>query len=184
VLDLGLHLRRLMAQQDLTLRDVVQRTGLNPRTVQRILAGRSSRPHARTLHRLARGLGVGAETFFRDGGTPSARSFDLQTNPAVSQLLASQPELFAHWQAEDFDELYSHFGTGGGLTRDGALRVAQQICRRQQVQAQVAVILQTDQAELLAALVEVLYRRALVEPADPDVQPAADPSQREPARSA
>lgn len=176
--DYGRHLRRLMAQQNLTLRDVVQRTGLNQRTVKRILAGRSERPHARTLHRLARGLGVGAEEFFRgSGGT--LRSFDAQTNPAVRELLDAQPELFAHWQDEDFDELYSHFGTGGALTRDGALRVVQQIHRRQQVQAQVAVILQTDQADLLAELVDLLYRRAVVEPEDAALQPPPAPVPQE-----
>jgi transcriptional regulator with XRE-family HTH domain len=165
-----------MAQHNLTLRDVVQRTGLNQRTVKRILAGRSARPHARTLHRLARGLGVGAEEFFRGS---SSRSFDAQTNPAVRELLDAQPELFAHWQDEDFDELYSHFGTGGALTRDGVLRVVQQIHRRQQVQAKVAVILQTDQADLLAELVDLLYRRAVVEPDDVALQPCVVPDEPE-----
>ena len=52
-----------MARLNLTMDQVVDSTGLNERTVKELLRGRS-KPHARTLHRLAAGLGVNADEFF------------------------------------------------------------------------------------------------------------------------
>lgn len=52
-----------MARLNLTMDQVITSTGLNERTVKELLRGRS-KPHARTLHRLATGLGVSADEFF------------------------------------------------------------------------------------------------------------------------
>jgi transcriptional regulator with XRE-family HTH domain len=57
------NLRQLMSQQGLTIEAVVRRSGLNHRTIRRILKG-DSKPHAMTLFRLARGLGIGANELF------------------------------------------------------------------------------------------------------------------------
>ncbi len=63
--DHAANLRRLMARSGLTLQDVAERTGLHERTLKGILAG-TNKPHARTLHRLAEGLGVNADELFQD----------------------------------------------------------------------------------------------------------------------
>jgi len=52
-----------MARLNLTMDQVIVSTGVNERTVKEILRGRT-KPHARTLHRLAEGLGVSADEFF------------------------------------------------------------------------------------------------------------------------
>ena len=57
-------LRRLMAERGLTIRQVIDATGLHERTVKSVLRG-GSKPHARTLHQLAVGLGFDAREFFR-----------------------------------------------------------------------------------------------------------------------
>ena len=46
-----------MVRQGLTLLEVVDATGLDERTIRSILRG-TTRPHARTLHKLASGLGI------------------------------------------------------------------------------------------------------------------------------
>jgi transcriptional regulator with XRE-family HTH domain len=162
ITDLGDNLRRLMARLDLTIDEVVERAGLDLRTVQGILLGRNPRPHARTLHRLAAGLGVPADELFQTPSRLAHRRFDRLTNPRVEEALTAEPALFADWTDADFNELYSRFGTGGGLTMDGALEAARQMNRNRQVHEQVAVVLESGEAELLRELVEVLHRRVLV----------------------
>lgn len=56
-------LRRLMAQRNLTLRDVVRLSRLHERTVKGVLRG-NCKPHPRTFHRLAAGLECDAAEFF------------------------------------------------------------------------------------------------------------------------
>src|SRR5882672_7262725 len=53
----GGNVRRLMARFGMTLTDVVAATGLDERTLRSILRG-TTQPHAKTLHKLAHGLGV------------------------------------------------------------------------------------------------------------------------------
>jgi hypothetical protein len=80
----------------------------------------------------------------------------------VSQVVEGQQELFHGWTEAEFDDLYSRFGHGGPLTRDGAIAVARAINRRRAVQQQVGLLLETSEADLLIGLVDLLYRRALV----------------------
>ena len=63
--DVASNLRRLMARLGLTLEQVIAATGLSERTVKAMLAG-TSKPHARTLNRLAAGLGVAVDELFQN----------------------------------------------------------------------------------------------------------------------
>ena len=58
MLPYAVNLRRLMARNGMTLSQLVDATGLHERTIKSILNG-TSKPHCRTLHRLAAGLGHG-----------------------------------------------------------------------------------------------------------------------------
>lgn len=159
--DFADNLRRLMARLDLTIESAAERAGLDPRTVKGILRG--DRPHARTLHRLARGLGVEADELFQPTAAAGARRrFDRATNSAVDEILAGQPELCADWTEADFDELYSRFGAGGALTAEGALRTVQAMNRNRETHERVAVLLETAEADLLRQIVDALYRRVAV----------------------
>ena len=156
------NLRRLMARFGLSLAGLVQATGLDERTIRSVLHGRG-RPHARTLHKLATGLGVDADELFEDvraAESAAAAAFDREANPAVAELIDQQPELFAHWPPHEFDELSSRVAVGGQLTPAGALAAAQAMNRRRELLAQVALILETSEAERLEEYVALLYRRA------------------------
>jgi transcriptional regulator with XRE-family HTH domain len=160
------NLRRLMARRNVSLDALAASSGVDRRTIAGVLRGKK-RPHSRTLHRLAEALAAPADEFFQDPSLLAHRAFDRQTNPLVDEVVAERPELFTAWSESDFDELYSRFGTGGALTRTGALAAAEQINRVRAVQEKVALVLETHEAGLLEEFVELLYRRVAVTDAGP-----------------
>lgn len=155
------NVRRLMARNGMTLRDLVGASGLHERTVKAALSG-AGKPHARTLHRLALGLGVSADELFQLPAAARVSAFNRQTNGAVDAIVARDPKRFADWTEGDFEELYSHFGTGGALTGDGAEKVVAAIDHKREVHRKVALLLESSQAELLSGFVELLYRKVAV----------------------
>lgn len=152
------NLRRLMATLGLTLDQVVQRTGLDRRTIQGILDG-SNRPQPRTLHRLAQGLNVEVDEFFLDPAQLLYRQFDRQTNPVVDEVVKTYPELFTEWTAADFDELHSRVGTGGPLTVEGALAAVRAMNENREAHEQLSVLLESSQAQLARTLLRALYEQ-------------------------
>lgn len=168
------------ARSGLTLNDVVRRTRLDEQTIRALLHG-EWRPHARTMQRLASGLGVDVEELFSTGASSARRRFDRRTNPAIDALTRSRPQLFDGWTPSDFDDLYSRFGTGGELTVDGALECATAVNRRRRVMMQVGVLLETGEGELLESLVEALYRRVAATSVAATAQEVADRLQPPPA---
>ena len=155
--DISVNLRRIMVRDGLTLADVIERTSLDSRTVQSLLRADDKRPHARTLHRLAAGLGVTADELFQNPSTLAHRQFDRDANPAVEEVVEQRAELFREWTQADFDELYSRVGTGGALTREGTLEVVTTMNRNRDVHEKVALLLESGEAETLMGIVQVLY---------------------------
>lgn len=162
VRSVSVNLRRLMARDGLTLQAIVEQTGVDERTVRGILVGRN-KPHARTLHKLATGLGVSADEFFQDPSLLAYRAFDRATNPVVDEVIESHPALFAGWSQADFAELYSRMGTGGALTLTGTVAAAEAMNARRELQEKVALILETHEADLLREMIELLYKRVVVD---------------------
>ena len=159
--DYATNLRRLMARFGLTMEMVVERTGLDDRTIKGILAG-ANKPHARTLHRLATGLQVSPDELFQDPALLAYHLFDRDTNPVVDEVVAEHPQLFEGWSQAAFDELYSRFGTGGGLTVEGTLAAVQAMNHKRDIQNKVNVLLETSEAALLTGFVNLLYQRVVV----------------------
>lgn len=157
------NLRRHMAREGLTFDDVVAAATLDERTVRGIVRGRTH-PHARTLHKLAQGLGIEIDELLRPPGRRAPRAFDRATNSLVESIVTRHAETFAAWSEADFDELYSRFGTGGQLTEPGILTTAEAMNAKRDIGRQVNVILETGEAELLANFVDVLYRRVTATP--------------------
>jgi transcriptional regulator with XRE-family HTH domain len=153
------NLRRLMAQECMTFEEVVEASGLDERTV-RALARAANNPHARTLHKLASGLGVAIDELLRSTDRLSSRRFDRATNSLIDGIVTTNPNLFANWCDGDFDELYSRFGVGGHLTESGVLAEAQAMNIKRDICRRVNVVLESGEAELLRGFVELLYSRA------------------------
>lgn len=157
----GENLARLMADQGLSIHQVAEKCGLDNRTIRGVLAN-ANKPHARTLHCLARGLRVSIDEFFLDPSRLLYRHFDRHTNPVVQQVIDARGELFDGWGESDFNELHSRVGTGGCLTFDGAVAAAEQMNRKRDLHEKLDVLLETSQSELIASILEVLYGQAVV----------------------
>jgi transcriptional regulator with XRE-family HTH domain len=152
------NLRRLMARDGLTYVEVVAASGLDERTIRGIARGKNQ-PHARTLHKLAHGLGVEIDELFRPLGRSAPRQFDRATNALVESVIEAHPDRFQDWSDADFDELYSRFGAGGQLTESGVLTAAKAMNAKRDLWNQIGVILESGESDLLAEFVDVLYRR-------------------------
>src|SRR5207237_709645 len=133
------NLRRIMARDDLTFDQVVAATELDERTLRSLARG-VTHPHARTLHKLAQGLGVSIDELFQPVGRTAPRRFDRATNSLVESCVAEHTKLFRNWSQGDFDELYSRFGTGGQLTEEGVLAAAQATNIKRELWRQLSVL--------------------------------------------
>lgn len=154
------NLARLLADRGWSVADLARHSAVDGRTIRGLLAGRKQ-PHARTLRRLADGLGVCPDEFFLDPAALLYRHFDRRTNPAVQEVVAAHPEVFDGWTEAEFDELHSRVGTGGALTREGALAAAKRMNQRRELVEKLAVLLETDQAEVIAGMIDLLYAKIL-----------------------
>lgn len=157
----AVNVRRLMARRGLTLCELVRASGLHERTLKAILSG-ASKPHARTLHRLAAGLEVSTDELFESSTLAAHQLFDRRTNPLVEEMCENQPELFAGWSDADFEELYSHFGTGGALSTQGATELIAAMNAKRATHHKVALLLESSEASVLIGMVDLLYQRIAV----------------------
>lgn len=161
-MDVVENLRRLLVGQGMTLAELARESGVDLRTIRSLLAGHNVRPHSRTLSRLAAGLGVATDELFRGPSLSSGDDFNRRTNPVVDEVIAEQPRLFAGWTQAEFDELYSHFGEGGSLTKEGTRATVAAVNRKREVQRKVALLLETGEADMLIGFVELLYKRVAI----------------------
>jgi transcriptional regulator with XRE-family HTH domain len=152
----GENLRRLMADRGLSIRQLAEKAGLDERTIRGIVTGTKT-PQTRTLHRLARGLGVAVDELFVDPAQLLYRRFDRLTNPLVEEVIETHQGLFAGWGEADFDELHSRMGAGGALTFEGTLSAVHQMNRRRELHEKLDLLLESSQAEVVRGIVEVLY---------------------------
>jgi transcriptional regulator with XRE-family HTH domain len=155
------NLLRLMAARGLSIHALAAQTGLDERTIRGILGG-GNKPHVRTLHRLADGLGVQADELFLDPTQLLYRRFDCQTNPVVAEVVETHKDLFAGWTEGDFDELHSHAGEGGALTHDGVLVMAARMNRKRELHDKLDLLLETSHAELAGGILDLLHEKATI----------------------
>lgn len=155
------NLRRLMADAGMSYDEVVSASGLDVRTVRGVARGNQT-PHAKSLRKLAEGLGVTPEELFAAPSGLSPEAFDAVTNPAVSAIQESHPDLFEGWSQSDFAELASRFGVGGQLTEQGALDQVNRINQNRSVLQKARVVLWSDNADMLTRLIELLYEQSEV----------------------
>ncbi len=171
----GENLQRLMARFGLGTRELSERSGVDERTVRGILNDNVGKPHARTLNKLAEGLGVEVEALFDDPETEWRRKFDRATNPVVEEAAERFPELFIGWSELDFDELFSQFGAGGQLTLEGALETARAMNRKRETMCRLAVVLETGEGPLLSQIIDAFYQRVVLTPSAA-LTPSANPN--------
>jgi len=155
------NLERLMALRGISVEQLAQETGLDRRTMRGVLRG-TQKTHPRTLKTLADGLGVSTDEFFVDPSRLMHRCFDQHTNPMVDEVIESHPDLFAGWQESDFADLHSRVGTGGPLTEEGTLVVAQQINLRRDLWEKMLLVLETGQGQVVSTFLDALLRQKVL----------------------
>jgi transcriptional regulator with XRE-family HTH domain len=148
-----------MARDGMTYDDVVAATGLDERTIRGLVRCKNS-PHARTLNKLAAGLGVPVDELFRPVPRSPAAEFDRATNGLVEEVVAQHPAHFTGWTDAEFSELYSRFGTGGALSEAGILATAEALNAKRTLLNQVSAILESGEATALREYIAFLYQRA------------------------
>ncbi|MBT4867104.1 MAG: helix-turn-helix transcriptional regulator [Planctomycetaceae bacterium] len=163
--------------------ELARRTGMTRGTLYNLRRGTTRRPRASTLNSIARAFDIDPCSLDRQtdepvGGenipqfdspaldsagfdsrvqTGSDRRFDRQTNPLVDVVRQNAPELFSGWNEADFDELFSVFGTGGGLTEEGVTKAAMQMNRRRETLWRLQIVMETHLAEVAERLVKTLF---------------------------
>ena len=145
-------------------------------TLYHLERGRISSPRASTLHRIARALGVPIESLTLENSSKNQLStnspaqasegreaafFDRVTNPVVTAVAEAHPELFEGWTVEEWDELYSTFGTGGALNQQGVICASEAMNQRREVIEKLKVLMETHLADVAANLVNSLCRMVL-----------------------
>jgi transcriptional regulator with XRE-family HTH domain len=151
------NLQRLMASTGVSTQGLAKSSGVDERTIRGLLAGK--KPHSRTLHRLAEGLGVSADQFFVEPTQLLYRCFDRATNPVVQEVLESRPELFQNWTEADFDELHSRFGAGGALTREGVVESVRRMNRKREIIEKIELLFETGEADILGRIIDLFYEK-------------------------
>lgn len=152
------NLRRLMARDGLTYDELVEASGLDARTLRGI-ARADKRPHAKTLQRLAEGLGVEPDELFVGDEAAARAEFDAATNPAIEAAVEESPELFDGWAPADFGELASRFGAGGALTPAGVRTAAAAMNANREAIRRARVVLESDEGAALRSVIDALYER-------------------------
>lgn len=152
------NLRRIMAESAITYEEVVAASTLDARTVRGIARGEQT-AHARSLRKLADGLGVEVDQLLAPPNGLSQAAFDAATNPAVQRAREAHPEVFRDWAPGDYAELASRFAVGGELTEHGAIEQAQRLNQHRAVLRRARVVLESNHADLLARLIDLLYER-------------------------
>lgn len=155
--------RRLMAKFCLTFEQVCESSGLDERTIRGISLGKN-RPHARTLAKLAAGLGVEVDVLFEPITEMPHLRFDRATNRIVEEVHTKDPAAFRDWLASDYAQLYSQVGVGGPLTEAGVLAMVREINARRELRRQAEVIYESGLGEILADIVRMMYGKVVVRP--------------------
>ena len=151
--------------------ELARRAGISRTTLYNLQRGTTRQPHASTLNRIARSLEIDPGLFCsQDSGQcgqlgsaagaeqrDRQREFDRCTNRVVEKVYHQSPELLSGWTPEEMDELYSNFGTGGGLTEEGVVAAAMQMNQRRETVRRLNVVLETHLAEVAQRVIETLF---------------------------
>jgi transcriptional regulator with XRE-family HTH domain len=159
----SIHLQRVMDRHGLTVDELARRSGLDDQTLRELLRDDvDARPPMPTLQQLAAGLGCDVHELSPPPPAAPRRQFDRRTNPIVDEVIAKHPRWFDGWTLEDFDDLYSRFGTGGALTWDGAVASVRTINLRREMLAKVTLLLETGEAEVLVGMIHLMYGKVIL----------------------
>ena len=150
--------------------ELARRASVSRTTLHNLQNGATRRPRAATLVRIAEALDLPPETLTDSLGdnppvnawganSAAALQFDRDTNRCVKEVYGRRPRLFAGWTDDEWNELYSTFGTGGQLAPQGVEAMAEKINARRETVRQLHVLMETHLADVATDLIDTLYRQ-------------------------
>ena len=169
---LNMQIRSACLRRGWDVGELARRAGVSRTTLYNLQWGTTRQPHASTLNRIARSLEIDpglllcsheSDSCGEFGSAAGAeqrerqREFDRCTNRVVDEVYRHSPELFSGWTGEEMDELYSNFGTGGGLTEEGVVDAAMRMNQRRETVRRLKVVLETHLAEVAQRVIETLF---------------------------
>lgn len=163
--------------------ELARQAGVSRTTLYHLERGTTRKPQYPTVQRIIAALGISAESVcepspkqperlrnMTDRNVQGSRLFDRVTNNEISEVHHEFPELFSGWTDEDWDELYSTFGEGGSLNKEGVVEFAQQMNCNRETLHKLQVVLETHLSRVAVNLIETLYEMVQIpsKPAEDD----------------
>jgi len=154
-------------RKGLNLSELAEQAGVSRTTLHQLERGTIQEPRAKTLSRIATVLDLPAEEMrsapvSTDPPATRRAEFDWATNPAVQAVRERYPQRFAHLTAEDWQDLASAVGVGGGLTTDGVLQLVERLDDDREAVRRLRIVLQTHLRQPARQLIDALYQSVLV----------------------
>jgi transcriptional regulator with XRE-family HTH domain len=191
--------RRLRAERGWNRDQLARATGLSRTTLTHLEQGAIARPQVRTLQQLATAFEQPLELFERpsfprrfsessttgegaDWSQPAGQRsrVDQASNPAVETTRATNPDLFADWEASHWEQLYATFGVGGALSEAGVRETAARINQGRDLTRKLLVLLETHLGDAAAAMLDSLYDMVSVVQPDQGDESVATETERAP----
>lgn len=175
-------IRLICLRRGMHFGELAHRAGVSRTTLYQLANGATRRPHAATLAKIAAVLGVDPQVLAEpsplslrcnsrgEDGTPSEHylveqlAFDRCTNNFVAEVYNDRPRLFVDWTASEWAELYSTFGTGGQLSRQGVVEVAERMNARRELVRKLHVVLETHLSQVAVNTIETLFEAVQARP--------------------
>jgi len=159
-------------QRGWNVAELERQAGIARGTFYRMKRGETATPRASTLRKIADALEMDVDDLFRSARPPhrtqsgpsagtiddDRRTFDRATNPVVDEVVRERPRLFAGWSPDEWDELYSSFGTGGQLSASGVRTAAEAINQKRETVHRLHVVLETHLRDVAIEMVDTLFR--------------------------
>lgn len=160
------NLRWLMQWRGISFSELVRRTGIERHVIARWMKSGAEKPRSEYLTRMASVLGLEDPRLIfevdlherQDDLLPQPRTIDRSTNPLIEQVVTEQPQLFASFSEDDWDEIYSLHGTGGPLTAEGVIGSADHINAKRDLRQKFEAVMETDYFPTLQSIIELMYR--------------------------
>ncbi|GAB4152954.1 MAG: hypothetical protein Tsb009_29110 [Planctomycetaceae bacterium] len=147
---------------------LAKKAGISRTTLYHLERNVTRNPRISTLTCLAQALEMDPDELFRPAAgmgiwdlspevSEKIQTFDRDSNPVVNETYEENAHLFTGWSADEWDELFSTFGTGGSLSASGVIEVAEQINKKRETLHRTQILLETHLHDLTVRLIDGLF---------------------------
>ena len=169
-----------------TQKQLAAEAGVSRTTLLHLEQGTVLHPQGPTLSRLAAALDLSTDDIIKESParprTPppidrpdfplvqdqhARLAFDQHTNAVVLELREAEPEHFRGFEPDDWEELSSQVGVGGGLTPEGVRMAAARIRADKETIRRLRLLLQTHLREPARQVIDALFQSVSITASPP-----------------